>query len=99
MTRALERLEGSPPLPNKPLTNADYIRAMSDKELAVEIVAHKGTRKRITTYGEYERYYVGTDGETCGDRSYAIQLWIDWLHQPEEESMVDRGESYGEKTE
>ena len=69
-----------------PMTNADRIRAMSDEELAFALVKYEGTEKRPTPYGGHEHIFYGPNGETCGTRAYALQLWKGWLRQPAEES-------------
>lgn len=74
------------PCPEQKLSNADRIRAMSDEELASALVQYKGTEKRIIPYGLYEYIFRGPNGKRCGTRDYAVQLWLDWLQSPEEET-------------
>lgn len=69
----------------KVLTNADKIRSMTDEELAKILLRYEGTEKRITPYGGHEYIFLSPNGEKCGTRDYALQLWIDWLKQPAEE--------------
>lgn len=66
-------------------TNADRIRSMSDDELASALVRYEGSEKRPTPYGGHEHKFYGPNGEECGTREYAVQLWTDWLRQPAEE--------------
>lgn len=67
------------------MTNADRIRSMSDDELASILVKYEGTEKRPTPYGGHEHIFHGPNGEKCGTRLYAVQLWKDWLRKPVEE--------------
>ena len=65
----------------KPQTNADRIRAMSDEELAELLVIEKA-------YGvTHEVYYECPCGEQFDDGEYkkALEYTIAWLKQPEEE--------------
>lgn len=66
-------------------TNADRIRSMSDDELASALVRYEGSEKRPTPYGGHEHKFYGPNGEECGTREYAVQMWTDWLRQPAEE--------------
>lgn len=66
-------------------TNADRIRSMSDEELASALVKYEGTEKRPTRFGGHEHIFHGPNGETCGTKAYALQLWMEWLRQPAEE--------------
>ena len=69
-----------------PMTNADRIRAMSDAELAFALVKYEGTEKRPTVYGVHEHIFHGPNGEPCGTREYAVELWTGWLQQPAEDA-------------
>lgn len=67
---------------DKPQTNADRIKAMSDEELAEWIL-------REPTIGYFAVCPPGTkDGEDC-PTSPCEQCWLDWLKSPVEE--VDNG--------
>lgn len=68
-----------------PMTNSDRIRAMSDEELASALVEYAGTDRRPTPYGGHERVFHGPNGEPCGTREYAVELWAEWLRQPAKE--------------
>ena len=68
-----------------PMTNADRIRAMSKEELAQRLLKYEGTEKRATPYGGHEHVFRGPQGETCGTKEYALQLWMEWLDEPAEE--------------
>lgn len=70
---------------NQNYTNADKIRRMTDEELAKILLRYEDTEKRITPYGGHEHIFLSPNGEKCGTRDYALQLWIDWLKQPAEE--------------
>lgn len=67
-----------------PMTNGDYIRSMSDEELAGFMVKYEGTEKRRTVCGGHEHIFYGPHGEKCETRSDAVKLWEDWLIQPAE---------------
>lgn len=69
----------------RPMTNADRIRDMSDEDLASVLVKYEGTEKRPTRFGGHEHIFRGPNGETCGTKAYALQLWMEWLRQPAEE--------------
>lgn len=73
------------PCPDEVPSNADKFRSMSEKELASILVKYEGTEKRTTQYGGHEHIFHGPNGETCGTREYAVQLWTNWLHQPAED--------------
>lgn len=73
------------PCDNETPSHGDKIRRMSDEELASVLVRYEGTVKRTTVYGGHEHIFHGPNGEKCGTREYAVQLWTDWLRKPEKE--------------
>ena len=81
----LEVLELFRSLAPEPQTNADRIRAMSDKELAVASVRYEGTVVNATRYGGHEHKFYGPHGEPCANKEQAILMWFNWLQQPAEE--------------
>ncbi len=68
----------------KPQTNADRIRAMSDEELAKECVRqfpmYLWPTEVRTIYFDFENH----------NKNNAINAWLEWLKQP-----ADRGEEDG----
>ena len=63
--------------PEKPLTNADHIRAMSDEELA---------KSRVIDYEGYPGTYLAIDCEKVFySEEEAIAAELEWLQQPAEE--------------
>ena len=59
-------------------TNADRIRAMSDKELAVAIAEYAQT-------GACNDFGISVNVKCCGDCTKCIGI-IEWLQQPAEEN-------------
>lgn len=73
------------PCDNETPSHGDKIRRMSDEELASVLVRYEGTEKRTTVYGGHEHIFHGPNGDKCGTREYAVQLWTDWLRKPAKE--------------
>lgn len=64
----------------KPMTNADRIREMSDEELAQWI--NDGISADPCDYCEFNNIYC--DGSPCRGKAYTETI-IEWLRQPAEE--------------
>ena len=67
----------------KPKTNADRIRAMSDEELAKEILFFCPTDtvfKGEDTYGK--PHYTGLDGRYYATSEEVVASNLEWLQQP-----------------
>lgn len=62
-----------------PMTNADRIRAMSDEELADQLVI------RIDGLAECRLYLSAPTGKLFIPRSEAVRVTLEWLGQPSEE--------------
>ena len=62
-------------------TNADYIRAMSDEELAKWM--HNGISSDACDYCEYNNGYC--DGSPCKGKAES-EIISDWLKQPKEDA-------------
>lgn len=61
----------------KPMTNADRIRAMSDEELAED---------RVSEYEEYPGVWWAFDGNrTFGSQEEAVAFELEYLRQPAKE--------------
>ena len=68
--------------PEKPLTNADRIRAMSDEELASEMNQRSiSTLCDIVCQGDCKA--IATLNKTCGE--VCKEIIMKWLQQPAEE--------------
>lgn len=68
------------PKPQKPQTNGDHIRGMTDEELAEWI--RNGIASDACDYCNYNNGYC--DGSPCRGKAEADVI-IDWLQQPYEE--------------
>lgn len=62
-----------------PMTNADRIRAMSDEELADQLVI------KIDGLEEYSIYLSPPTGRLFVLRSEAVRVTLEWLDEPEED--------------
>lgn len=62
-----------------PMTNADCIRAMSDEELAEQLVI------KIDGLEECSLYLSAPTGKLFIPRSEAVRVTLEWLRQPAEE--------------
>lgn len=67
------------PCPEQTLSNADRIRAMSDKELAEQLVVAVNGLQPCTLY-----YSIPTE-RTFLTEAEAVRVTLEWLQQPAEE--------------
>ena len=67
------------PCPEQKLSNADRIRAMSDEELAEQLVVAVNGLQPCTLY-----YSIPTERSFVSE-SEAVRITLDWLQQPAEE--------------
>ena len=73
----------------KPMSNADCIRAMSDKELAQEMIFFCPTDTVFKGTETYEKpHYTGLDGHYYSTSEELTAANIVWLKQPAEEEMI-----------
>ena len=71
------------PKPRKPQTNADRIRAMSDEELALELLVYCPSDSVFKgTCLEGRGRYSAADGQYYKNGSEAVRANLDWLRQP-----------------
>ena len=74
----------------EPLTNADFIRAMSEKELARHNV-HRTYQCDIdydydeNPYESWTLVFRTSNGEIFYDKESAIEYELDWLQKPQDE--------------
>ena len=69
----------------KPQTNADRIRAMSDEELAKEMLFFCPTDTVFKGEDSYEKpHYTGLDGRYYATSEEVIATNLEWLKQPAE---------------
>lgn len=73
------------PKPYKPQTNADRIRAMSDEELAQEMIFFCPTDTVFKGTETYEKpHYTGLDGSYYPASEELVAANLEWLKQPAE---------------
>ena len=69
-----------------PMTNADRIRAMSDEELALELLAYCPSDSVFKgTCLEGRAHYSAADGQYYKTGHEAVKANLDWLQQPVKE--------------
>ena len=69
----------------KPQTNADRIRAMSDDELAQEMIFFCPTDTVFNGNETYEKpHYTGLDGRYYPTSEELVSANLEWLQQPAE---------------
>lgn len=69
----------------KPMTNAQKIRAMTGEELAENNVRATIERKYVGVYDQYEDMWQTSDGTTFYLLKEAVEYELDWLQQPVKE--------------